>query len=380
MNFVIRRNDLADRLQSVAGVVEKRSAMPILANFLIEAHEGQLEIGASDMEVTLRSRVPARVATRGSVTLPAARLLEIVRSLPADGDVEIKLLDRHQVSIQCQRTRFKIAGQPKDDFPVFPEVQEQDGIKLPGRLLKRMIDRVCFAVTTDDPRYTMSGALMLLKDKALTLVGTDGHRLAFASHPMEKGLPSAELRVVIARKALVEVSKLAAGLASDEPVTFGKLPNHVFFVAGDHRLTSNVLEDRFPRYENVLPQSCETAVRVPTEDLMNAVRRVSLVASDRLGKAVRLSLGPGKLDLSSRTDQGEAQDTLELDYEGDEFNVGFNAKYLIEFLGVVGSPSVRVELNPERGDSAGPGERPGQFRPEPADDMDYRYVVMPMHL
>jgi DNA polymerase-3 subunit beta len=380
MNFVIRRNDLADRLQAVGGVVEKRSAMPILANFLIEAHEGLIEIGASDMEVTLRSQVAARVVTRGSVTVSAARLLEIVRSLPAEGEVEIKLLDRYQVSIQCQRTRFKIAGQPRDEFPVFPEIHEKEGLRLPGRLLKRMIDRVCFAVTTDDPRYTMSGALMLLKDKALTLVGTDGHRLAFASHPLEQELPAAELRVVIARKALVEVSKLAAGLDADEPVIFGRQANHVFFIAGAHRLTSNLLEDRFPRYENVLPQSCETAIRVPTEDLLNAVRRVSLVASDRSGKAVRLSLGPGKLDLSSRTDQGEAQDTLELDYEGDEFSVGFNAKYLIEFLGVVGSPAVRVELNPERGEGTGPGERPGQFRPEPQDDMDYRYVVMPMHL
>jgi DNA polymerase III subunit beta len=381
MNFVIPRNDLIDKLQSVAGVVEKRSAVPILSNLLIEAHDGALEIGASDMEVTIRSRAAARVSARGSVTLPAAKLVEIARSLP-ESDVEFKLLDRHQVSIHCERTRYKISGQPKDEFPVFPDVHEEDGIKLPGKLLKLMIDRVVFAVTTEDARYTLNGALMILKDKVLTLVATDGHRLAFVSKTLDVTGPKEELRLVVPRKALVEVSKLASSLDSDEMIVFGKVSNHIFFVVGDHRLTSNLLDDRFPRYENVLPKACETVLTLPTEELMSAVRRVSLLASDRLGKAIRFGLSPGKLELFSRTDLGEAQDTLVLDYEGDELGIGFNARYLLDFLSTVGSPSVRLELNPERGDetTSGPGDRPGQFRPEPQDEMTYRYVVMPMHL
>ncbi|MCP3988434.1 MAG: hypothetical protein GY724_05155 [Actinomycetia bacterium] len=165
---------------------------------------------------------------------------------------------------------------------------------------------------------------------------------------------------------------------------FGKADNHVFFVVGEHKLTSNVLEGNFPRYENVMPKTCGTSLNIPTEEMASAVRRVSLLASDRMGRAVRLSLASGKLELFSRTEMGEAQETIELEYDGPEMSIGFNARYLLDYLNVVGSENVKLELNPAKeGDSDGkvePGDKPGQLRPEPVDDMDYRYVVMPMHL
>ena len=383
MEFVIRKTDLVRELQIITGVVEKRSTLPILANLLLETTADGLQVGASDLEVTIRGTANATVLREGSVTLPAGKLHEIARSLP-EAEVQFKLLERNQVAITCERTRYKISGQPRDEFPNFPELDVDRGVKLPGKTLNHMIERVAFAITTEDPRYSLNGALMILASGKLTLVATDGHRLAYISKELDVHPPDGELRVIVPRKALAEVSKMTSDSGPEDTVVFGKSDNQVFFVVDQHKLTSNLLEGNFPRYENVMPASSEVRVAVPTEDFTQAVRRVSLLASDRYGRAVRLSLTSGKLDLSSKTEMGEAQENLSVDYEGDEVNIGFNARYLLDFLTVVGSPSVGLELNPVRsGDDAKrveAGDKPGQLRPDPDGEFEYRYVVMPMHL
>ena len=382
MEFVIRKADLVRELQTVTGVVEKRATLPILANLLLETTRDGLQVGASDLEVTIRGTAEANVVRPGSVTLPAGKLHEIARSLP-DSDVQFKLLDRNQVAITCERTRYRIAGQPRDDFPGFPEVDTKGGVKLPAALLNRMIERVAFAITTEDPRYSLNGALLLMGRGRLTLVATDGHRLAFVSHELGAAVAGDELRLIVPRKALAEVQKMTESLGDEDEVVFGKADNQIYFVVGTHKLTSNLLEGNFPRYENVMPQSSEVTVVLSTEDLAQAVRRVSLLASERYGRAVRLALTSGKLQLSSRTEMGEAEEVLSVDYEGTPIEIGFNARYLIDYLSVVGSPSVSLELNPTPGSAEGKiqaGDKPGQLRPEPRGDSDYRYVVMPMHL
>jgi len=383
MEFVIQKSDLVRELQTVTGVVEKRATIPILANLLLEVEKDGLQVGASDMEVTIRGTAPATVVKKGSVTLPASKLHEIARSLP-EAEVRFKLLDRNVVSISCERTRYKISGQPEGEFPGFPEIDEAAGIKIPGKKLNRMIERVAFAITREDPRYSLNGALFLLEDGKLTLVATDGHRLAFISSELDVAVgKQGSQSVIVPRKALAEVSKLTAELDDDETVLFGKSDNQVFFIVRGHRLTSSLLEGNFPRYENVMPGECDTSVLVPTEELNQAVRRVSLLASDRYGRVVRVALSDGKLDLSSKTEMGEAQETLNVDYSGPELSIGFNARYLQDFLSVVGSPAVKLELNPGKaGDDKklDAGDKPGQFRPEPDESIDYRYIVMPMHL
>ena len=180
MQFVVKKSHLVRELQTVTGVVEKRATLPILSNLLLEARDSTLQIGASDLEVTIRTHAKADVAQPGSVTLPGAKLHEIARSLP-DSDVKFKLMDRNQVQIICDRTRYRIPGQPPDEFPNFPEVNEKDGIALPGSILSQMIESVVFAITTEDPRYSLKGALLVLNEKTLTLVATDTHRLALIS-------------------------------------------------------------------------------------------------------------------------------------------------------------------------------------------------------
>ena len=385
MEFVIQKSDLVRELQTVTGVVEKRATLPILANLLLEAKGDRLYVGASDLEVTIRGSAKAEVSRDGSVTLPAGKLHEIARSLP-EAEVRFKLLERNQVAISCERTKYKISGQSRDEFPSFPEVDTAKGIKLPAPLLRGLIERVAFSITMEDPRYSLNGALFLLQAGRLTLVATDGHRLAYAAADVGAEPEGGELKVIVPRKALGEVAKLTADAASDDEVVFGKSDgSQVFFVVNDHRLTSNVLEGNFPSYKNVMPQSCSTIVSVPTEDFSQAVRRVALLANDRYGRAVKLSLSAGKLDLSSKTEMGEAQESLAVDYDGSEMTIGFNARYLQDFFNVVGSDAVQLELNPvkpgENGDkTSDPGDKPGQLRPQGEEKLDYRYIVMPMHL
>jgi DNA polymerase-3 subunit beta len=386
MEFVIKQSDLVRELQTVTGVVEKRATLPILANLLIEAGPSGLSVGASDLEVTIRGTAKATVVKPGSVTLPAGKLYEIARSLP-DSDVQFKLLERHVVAISCERTRYKIAGQPRDEFPKFPDLDVTKGIALPAGALKEMIDRVAFAITTEDPRYSLHGALLLVQESSMTLVATDGYRLSYASRKLSLGKGAGEIRVIVPRKALGEVGKLAAEVPADSSVTFGRSGNHVFFTLGDHTLTTTVPEGTFPKYPEVMPARCETAVLLDTQELTDAVKRVSLVASDRFGRAVRFNLSTGRLELSSETELGEAHEVLNVDYKGDEKTIGFNAKYLLEFLNVVATGTVKLELDPvKEGESETDrktkksGDKPGQFRPEPAGELDYRYIVMPRDL
>jgi DNA polymerase-3 subunit beta len=382
MEFVIHKSELVRELQTVTGVVERRATLPILANLLLETTPDGLQVGASDMEVTIRGIARATIVRPGSITLPAAKLHDIAKSLP-DAEVQFKLLERNQVAISCDRTKYRIPGQPRDEFPAFPDLDVGTGVKLPALVLKQMIDRILFAITTEDPRYSLNGALWILESGRITLVATDGHRLAFVSRPSDVHPPGGETRLIIPRKALHEVSKIVAEQGDDGPIVFGRTDKQVFFVVGRHKLTSNLVEGRFPKYENVMPQSSQIVLVVPTDDLTQAVKRVSLVAHERYGRAIRVQLSSGKLELSSKTELGEAQEALVVDYAGDEVAIGFNARYLLDFLGAVGTPQVRLEMNPGAAGGEGDreaGDKPGQLRPEGENELDYRYVVMPMHL
>lgn len=384
MQFVISKGDLVRELQTVTGVVEKRATLPILSNLLLQAREDGLHVRASDLEVSIRSKAKATVVKQGTVTLPAAKLLEIARSLP-DAEVTFKIGDGHHVAITCERVKYRLAGQSEEEFPGFPPLDSLP-TALPGHALREMIERVLFAISGDHPGYTLTGALLLLRKGGMTMVGTDGHRLSYVHKEVTLDLADGEIQAIVSKKALSEVVKLTADLDDeDDAVRFGKQGNHVFFKVGDHELASTIPEGTFPNYENVMPESCATSVQLPTEELAHAVRRVSLLASDRFGKGVKFALEKGKLTLSYEADVGEAVETLAVDHDGEAMEIGFNARYVQDFLSVVGSEHVRMELDPARpgetkskGDKV--GDKPGQFRPDPGGGLDYRYIVMPMHL
>jgi DNA polymerase III subunit beta len=383
MEFVIQKSDLVRELQTVTGVVEKRTTLPILANLLLEVQAGTIQVGASDLEISIRGKVPAKVKGTGSVTLPANKLHEIARLLPGS-EVTFKVLERSQVAISCERTRYKIAGQPRDEFPSFLDVEQAEGMEIPGGMLRRMIARVAFAASMESMDPSLRGALFLMQKGQITLVATDGYRLAYVSQKAAIAPAGGEVKLVVPRKALLELQKLLGDVADGENISFGTKGNHVFFIVGSHVLTSTVPVLNFPKYDQVMPKAYQTSIELPTEGLMESVRRVALLASDRFGRVVKFELSSGKLELNSGTEMGEAADELPVEYEGEERKVSFSAQFILDFLSVVDTANVRMQMEPTaqgEPDRARRGtDAPVEFRPGVAEDMEYRYIVMPRNL
>jgi DNA polymerase-3 subunit beta len=367
MEILVRKADLVKELSLVQGIVERKNSIPILSNVLAEARSGELRIAATDLDVSLRCGCAAEVVSDGAITLGAKKLYEIARSLP-ESEIRLKVLPDSWASIECERVSFKMAGLPKDDFPALPEGKASKGIEIPGEVLRDLIGRTSFAITAEDARYYLAGALLVLDKDGAAMVATDGHRLSYAHRNTTLKLTE-PLRVLIPRKAIHEIARL---LETEDAATFQQVENHLVFLVGGRTLASKMIEGQFPAFEKVIGLSGDKVVALERERLATAIRRVSLLSSER-SRAVRLSLGPGKLDLAaSSPDLGEARESLSADYQGATVEIGFNSQYLLDFLGVAGTEAVSLELKDQ--------ESQGMFRPQGDAATDYRYVVMPMRL
>ena len=365
MEIIVRRNDFVKELQLVQGIVERKNSIPILSNVLVEARGGEVRISATDLDVSLRCGCAAQVKKEGSITLGAKKLYEIVRSLP-ESDVHLTVLPDSWATVECERVVFKMAGLPREDFPSLPEGKSTKGIEIPADALRALISRTAFAITAEDARYYLSGALLLLERESASMVATDGHRLAFAQRKV--ALKVAEpMRVLVPRKAISEIARL---LETEESLTLQPVESHLVFTVGGRTLTSKVVDAQFPAFEKVIAAAGDKTVNLGRDPLLSAIRRVSLLSSER-SRAVKLSLGPGKLELTaSSPDLGEARESLSVDYGGEAVEIGFNAQYLVEFLGVAGGDQVALSLKD--------AETQGLLRPIGQDETDYRYIVMPM--
>jgi DNA polymerase-3 subunit beta len=368
MEILVRRNDLVKELQLVQGIVERKNSIPILSNVLAEARTGELRISATDLDVSLRCGCAAQVVEEGAVTLGAKKLYEIVRSLP-ESDVSVKVEGDSWARIKCERVEFKMAGLPREDFPSIPEARAGKAVDIPVGVLRTLIQRTAFAITAEDARYYLAGALLVLDKEAAAMVATDGHRLAWAQKTTS--LKVAEpTRVLVPRKAISELARLIEDMGAEEAVSFQQGEGHLIFAAGGRTLASKMVEAQFPAYEKVVAVTGDKKVAVGRDALQSAIRRVSLLSSER-GRAVRLSLEDGRLEVSaSSPDLGEARESMPLEYAGEGVEIGFNGQYLLEFLGVVGTPEVALEVKD--------AESQGILRPVGEDGGDYRYVVMPM--
>ncbi len=368
MEILVRRNDLVKELQLVQGIVERKNSIPILSNVLAEARSGELRISATDLDVSLRCGCAAQVVEEGAVTLGAKKLYEIVRSLP-ESDVSVRVEGDAWARIKCERVEIKMAGLPGEDFPSLPEARPGKAVDIPVAVLRGLIQRTAFAITAEDARYYLAGALLVLDKDAAAMVATDGHRLAWAQR--KAALKVAETtRVLVPRKAIAELAHLIEDMGGEEVVSFQQGEGHLIFAAGGRTLASKVVEAQFPAYEKVVGVTGDKKVAVGREVMQTAIRRVSLLSSER-GRAVRLSLDDGRLEVSASSPElGEARESLPLEYAGEAVEIGFNAQYLLEFLAVVGTDEVALEVKD--------AESQGLLRPVGEDGGDYRYVVMPM--
>jgi DNA polymerase-3 subunit beta len=367
MEFTVKRNMLLNELNLVQGVIEKKSTIPILANILLEAAAGNVAITATDLDVSICCGCAAEVETAGTLTVSARRLFDIVRLLPEDSEIKIALLENDWVKLKAGKSEYKVVGLPRENFPSIPQAPE-GGISLPAPDLRAMILRTMFAITQEESRYSLNGALLVLAPQEMRMVATDGHRLALVGKAADIQGVEEETRTLIPRKTLAEILKLIGD--GDMLLEFARDENHLFFTIPGKRLISRVLAGQFPNYEMVIPRDNDKRVIAPSRQLAEGIRRVAVMSDEKL-KAVRLAFSPGVAEITaSSADAGEAKDVVDVEFEGKEISIGFNPQYLLEFLGVCGSDSVSIMIK----DS----ETQGMLSPVGSAELDYRYVVMPM--
>jgi DNA polymerase-3 subunit beta len=370
MQFSVSKNALLKELNLLQGIVEKKSTIPILSNVLIEtANDSTISLVATDLDVSLQTECAAESVRPGAIVLQARKLFEIFRNLP-DAEINFAKEDNDWVRITCASSEFRIVGQAKEHFPSTPKA-DKAGVTLPAAVVHRLINRTVFAITQEESRYALNGSLLLFSEGRLQMVATDGHRLALAAADVDKVEGDAEqLRVIIPKKALIELAKLTAG--SEEGLELSRDENHLYFEIQNRYLTSRMLAGQFPNYDLVLPKNNDKSISLNVDKITQAIRRAALMADER-SHGIKVDLANGKLSITSQSaDVGEAREVIPLDYTGDNLSVGFNAQYVLDFLGVVGTDEVLFEFKDE--------QSPALLRPSGDGESDYKYVVMPMRL
>ncbi len=371
MEITVSKFELLRELTVTQGVVERKTTIPILSNYLFEAAGDKLSLTATDLDLSLRTSCNVKVKKEGSCTIPARKLHDYVRLLP-DADITIKLLENHWVSIRCGRSNTKMVGMARSNFPSLVGFPTAGVIKIPAQVLRAMIAKTGFAIASEESRYTLNGALMVLKPESITMVATDGHRLAHIERSGEKfeGV-SGEMKTLVPKKAMDELKSLLDA-TEVESVEFAKDESTLFFRIGPRLLTSRQLTGQFPNYEAVLPKDNNKIVTAHGDELSAAISRVAQFADER-SRAVRMRLEKGELKISaSSTETGESEDSIETSYDGEALTIGFNAQYLLDFLKAAGAGDVRLELKDP--------QSAGQLRPAESEDYKYRYIVMPMRI
>jgi DNA polymerase-3 subunit beta len=372
MEFAVNKSDLVRELSLSQGVVEKKTTIPILSNVLIEAHSDRIILTATDLELGIRCSCPAKVKKEGAGTIPAKKLLDYTRLLP-EGDLNLKFLENHWANITCGRSRTKIAGMSRESFPELPQMPEQIA-EISVGLLASMISRTAFAISMEESRFTLNGALLLLSGGGMTMVATDGHRLAYVeSATGANGGSSSGFRALIPKKAMGEIVKLAEQSGPDAKLIFAGDDNHLFFKFGERLLITRKLTGNFPDYERVLPKDNTNIAKLKKEEIRAAIERVSQFADER-SRAIRVQFGQSEVKVfSSSVETGESEESVTSEYAGPELEIGFNAQYLLDFLRAIQNDEVSFALKDQK--SA------GELRPGSEETKDhYRYVVMPMRI
>jgi DNA polymerase III subunit beta len=370
MEFSVSKSALLNELSTTQGVVERKTTIPILSNLLVEAKGSHLNITATDLELSIRTSCEAKVKKEGAGTIPAKKLLELVRLLP-EGEIKVKLLENHWVEIVSDRKKYKLVGMAKENFPALPAMPHTL-VKISAPVMESLIAKTKFAISLEESRYTLNGGLLILKPDSLAMVATDGHRLALAETDQKLSGLNAELKVLIPKKAMDEVEKLSAVSGDEAKMDFAKDESHLFFQVGHRLLISRILTGQFPNYEAVLPRDNNKSVVLERVELNDAVRRVSQLADQR-SHAVKFAVSTDGIEISaSSPEYGEAKENIDKEYKGDPIAIGFNSSYVLDFLAAAAEGPISIELKDE--------QSAGQMRPLADESYRYRYIIMPMRI
>ena len=366
MNFTITRQNLHSGLASVSASIPSKTTPPVLSNILFQAENGSVWMSGTDLDVAVRIKVPADVRQEGSLTAPGKKLQDITKELP-DQPVELATMGS-QLELKSGKGRFKLNSLPADEFPTLPEVDFDEGWRVTGTDVNRLIHHTSFAVSNEESRPILNGVLWELRDGAMRMVATNGHRLARMGVPAESG-DTSSADFIVPPSALQQVQRL---FKKDEVLEVARSGNHLGFRAGAAEVYTRLIEGTYPNYDQVIPRDNDKVATVDKKALESAVRRMAVVASDQTHR-IRLKFESGRLHLNVLTpDLGEGQDELEVGYEGEEIEIGFNANYLLEVLRYMPTDEVDIAFKaPERAVTIVPSE---------AENLDYLCLVMPLRL
>jgi len=343
--FDISRKDLLNPLKTAVSVVEQRQTLPILANVLVQVRDNLLHLVATDAEVEVLCSIPLEASlsndNEGETTLPARKFFDIVRSLDDKTTIQINA-DADKATIKAGKSRFTLSCLPAEDFPLRPAIDETCTFSLPQRTFKELIDQTSYAMAQNDVRYYLNGiCLDLRSDNKLVIVATDGHRLALAEEEFE--LPMEPRQVIIPNKAIKELMQMLDG--GDNELTVFIDDNHIKFVISDSlTVTSKLIDGKYPDYQNVVPKNADKIVVVNVAILKAAFNQSAILSNEKV-KGVRLSVSSGRMQVSSNNrDQEEAEIDCEVEYEGEELEIGFNVKYLLDALSIITTQEVELHF------------------------------------
>ncbi|MBI3140895.1 MAG: DNA polymerase III subunit beta [Rhodocyclales bacterium] len=361
------RDNFLAPLQSVCGIVEKRHTLPILSNVLIEKSGDQLTLLATDIEIQIKTHAAGAAGSeKAAVTVGARKLQDILRSLPESADVSLSLDDK-RLQVKAGKSRFSLQTLPAEDYPRMASAEgEQAHLQVTQKQFKRLIGLVQYAMAQQDIRYYLNGLLLVVTGTEMRVVATDGHRLAYASEELAEAQPRTE--VILPRKTVLELSRLLAD--NDEALDVRLAPSQAVFRFGDIELVSKLIDGKFPDYERVIPQNHNKIITLSRTLLLQSLHRAAILTNEKF-RGVRLVLAPGSLKIiSSNADQEEAQEDIEVAYDAEPLDVGFNVTYLLDVLNNLSVDDVECRL--ADANSSALITLPGNDR--------FKYVVMPMRI
>ncbi|WP_337170266.1 DNA polymerase III subunit beta [Gemmatimonas aurantiaca] len=368
MKFTISREKLQEGLQAVTAAVPAKTTLPVLANLLVETTDRGIRFSATDLDIAVSTEVSADVETPGAITIPAKKLGEIARELPPS-PVKISASGEQRVTLECGRSRFKLLGLPRDEFPTFPSVRFNDSWRVKSGELQKLISHTAFAVSTEESRPILNGVLWELREERMRMVATNGHRLAKMELPVEaSSAPPGDL--IVPPKALEQIRRL---FPAEEELEIARGDNHLGFRSPFTSVFTRLVEGPYPNYEQVIPKDNDRYCLADKASLTSALKRMSVIASDQTHR-IKMSFNTGMLKFSVTTpDLGEASDELPVNYTGDQLDIGFNATYLLEILRYMPTEQVRLTFKAP--------ERAATIEPEGWDDQaKYLCLVMPLRL
>ena len=365
MKILTNRENLLNPLIHAGGVVERRQTLPILSNILINTHPDSLSITATDLEVELKTRADGSCDEERSFTLPARKLLDICKALPDAAAIDVTV-EGEKAVLKSGRSRFTLGLLPAQDYPVIEPSMSIHRVEIEERAIKRLLDKTQFSMAQQDVRYYLNGMLLEADGEMLRTVATDGHRLAVSE--LAHSAEDTKFQVILPRKAVLEIAKLLH--ESDEKIQIELSNNHIRIYKAELVFTSKLIDGRFPDYQRVVPSDCDRRVRVDRASFRQALTRASILSNEKY-RGIRVKVTEGLMELQAHNpEQEEAQDEIEVEYEGDELVIGFNVGYLLDVLSVVEEETIDIELRDANTSALIRG----------LADASSRYVIMPMRL